>query len=408
MQSSLLNLGPNKAVKALVLVIVTLLGLVIGGLAEAQPRCESLFSSYGDVWSRFQVNKTYTKEVPFTSAVRNQGMLGTCHIQAMVAMLEQRYAHRTGSKIRISTQYLTMLHWIDQVQRGLMRNDSVRINMGATIEQSLILVLRYGLMPESAWSPKREFETNALATRMEQFSQNIIGRYRKEIEQTSNLRLRQELAQSAMNEIVGMFTQVVGAPKGIIEFNGKKFGNPVAFAEHIFPELRGRFTHVYFNPEKGSATEVQKTQISDMYATTRMAEIEKVIIESIDQGKSVYFAYEHNHQFVDYKTGVMSIGAFKIPENGAPLSRMDRMKYGVADGGHAVQIIGYDKDPKTGEITKLKILNSWGTARGDAGVYHMYKDYFRAYARGVMIPLDSSVGLPKLDTNGPQQLELPL
>jgi bleomycin hydrolase len=76
----------------------------------------------------------------------------------------------------------------------------------------------------------------------------------------------------------------------------------------------------------------------------------------------------------------MTIGGLSLPKGGGPLPRKLRSKHVVFDGFHAVQIVGYDLDRRTGKIVKFKIKNSWGDKAGSGGYYHMYLDYFRAFA----------------------------
>jgi aminopeptidase C len=83
---------------------------------------------------------------------------------------------------------------------------------------------------------------------------------------------------------------------------------------------------------------------------------------------------------MDTKLGILSLAAFHTPENFAVPPQPYRTEFGLDLGGyHAVDIIGVDLDA-SGKIRKLKIRNSWGAASGDHGDYHMYMDYFKAYA----------------------------
>lgn len=387
-------------------VVFALVSLVLVSFqVQAQERCGAAFISYGEMWPSFKLNKEYSKEVKFQSAVRNQGTLGSCHVQAMMAMLEQRYTLRTGENIRLSSQYITLLHWIGQVVNGLNDKASLKVNLGASIEQSILLVMRYGLMPETAWKARKDFEPTAIAGRMEEFAQNIIARGKLRLQKAIDPAEKELIVQESVAGVLSMFQQVVGAPPKTFIYNNLGFKSPQAFAAYMFPELKGRFVQIYVNPDKKEAPMLFEERKSDIYVADLKA-VEQAIKDNIDQGKSVYMAYEHNHKFVDYNSGTMSIGAFKIPSNGGPLSRQDRGELKIGDGGHAVQIVGYEVDPKTGDIIRLKILNSWGTARGDKGYYHMYKDYFRAYVRGVMFPKDSDVKLPTDAKLPPKQLEL--
>jgi aminopeptidase C len=114
--------------------------------------------------------------------------------------------------------------------------------------------------------------------------------------------------------------------------------------------------------------------------------LEQVIVSELDKGKPVWIAINWKGQFVDKKTGVMSLAAFHTPFEDFKFDRNYEDTYRER-AGHAVVITGYDMGPD-GKVTKFKVHNSWGAKpgeSGDSGVFHMYRDYFENFISHVDI-----------------------
>jgi bleomycin hydrolase len=166
-------------------------------------------------------------------------------------------------------------------------------------------------------------------------------------------------------------------------------------------------TEIRISSSGKAATTLKQAGDSYTVISANIDVVEKTLRKLLDQGQNVYLTYENDAQFVDSKTGIMSISMFEIPEGGEPLSREQREYFNIHSGGHAVQVVGYDFDPKTNKVIKWKIKNSWGENFGDHGYYHMYNDYFRHFVTGLSF-YSNSKGTPKIKKEDPVQLHLPL
>lgn len=157
-----------------------------------------------------------------------------------------------------------------------------------------------------------------------------------------------------------------------------------SFAKKYFPELAGKVV-VYdvLHRAKDKFQKMQELETHEIYGVDRQT-LDALIMDQINQGKNVYLAYGHKHELVDKKTGIMSISAFNIPLKMLPLPLNRRTQFKIDDGGHAVHIVGYDVDPLTGELIKVKIKNSWGEKSGDLGYYHMYRDYLHTFVKRIV------------------------
>lgn len=365
--------------------------LLGGQWARAEVSCQQVFAEktagaepdFGTLRADFEHSRNYSKELTQFGDIKDQSALGTCHLYSWSASLEQSYLQRTGKKIKISGRHLTLMHWIDSAFRTLKSEDpKAEIQLGANPIFSRFQVLRFGAMPDAAFKPARDFDKPPLSGRLETYVQNIVDRAKFDLKSTGDSGKRIAILQRAQADILQIFNDVVGNIPTTFSYDGKSY-DPRSFAKEMFPELTKPIVFMAIKGDRDA--EDVRTDINPnfMLFETSIDRLENTVKELIDKGQAVYLGYQHEASFVDKETGTMTLAGFHFPTNARPLSRRQREWSERNGGGHAVQIVGYDLDPKTGKIIKFKIKNSWGEKAGDNGYYHMYVDYFRAYARGI-------------------------
>ena len=363
-----------------------------------QPTCEGLFKQpyeYGKLKPDFKFTKKYTKEIILENAVTDQCSLQTCHLYAWTAHLESNYKKRTNENINLSEDYLAMMHWLLSSAMMLDKATVFRSlpGLGASLDSSRNLIAQYGLMPASAWNPKIKFNSAENVDQLNYYLQTLIIQTTEAIKATKNDEQKRQVLLNASNQLINFFEKFVGIAPEKFDFKGATY-TPQEFQQKFFPEvsttlyLADMFDHEVANlgqvEEKAQKkqADVIILQPNDNKKTVRLNFLEQKIMETIDSGQTVLLGYNHDSTYVDLKTGIMSISGFPTLEGLKPLTRSQRQNYGIISG-HAVVIVGYDKDPKSGQLIKLKIRNSYGSEVGDGGYFHMYRDYFRAFVIGI-------------------------
>ncbi len=361
--------------------------------------CRGVFTNpdraavFGDINQEFKHELKFDVEVPNQSHVKDQCQLGTCHLQAWVSQMEHDYQVRTGKKIELSTKYLSAYHWMMRaVQELVKKTPGVSIELGATQYDSRALILRAGVMPEGVWEPIVDFTSEPTATRLQGYLKNVIVRSKEAQAKALNNAEVMAIQLASQHEIAEIFNNVLGHVPEKFEFEGKLY-NPEGFRAEQFPDLGGYLMTVTVqdNPRLKVALQSDRSQA---VIEGNINLVEKTARALIDKGENVYLAYEHVSEYVDNASGVMSMKAFVQPPNSGPVSRLKRHASGIAGGGHAVQIVGYSLDPKTGRVAKWKIKNSWGEKAGHDGYYTMYRDYFRQFVRNISYYSTSKIQLP--------------
>lgn len=115
--------------------------------------------------------------------------------------------------------------------------------------------------------------------------------------------------------------------------------------------------------------------------STTVSGVKEVIKDQIDNGHTVWLAYDHHSYYVDGKTGAMTISEMYSTPQRPYILRDEREEKNMYYGGHAVQVIGYVKDDN-GRPVAFIIQNSWGESFGTKGLEIMDESYFGAYVFG--------------------------
>ena len=398
--------------------------ILLSASAMAQEQCKSVFSSgraagmptpesvqqasrklpaYGALKASFKWNPDYKVLVPEQSQVRNQCSLGTCHLYSWVSLLEQEFKAASAKEIKISADYLSARHWIQKSLENLSQaGGPIKIQLGANVIHSRSLIEQYGIIPDQVWAGHAQFNQAPLSDRMTEYVQNIIARAHSKISKSVNQEVHAAILSQAKEQILTAFEKQIGAFPETFEYEGQIY-TPQSFQKQFFPELAKPVWLMSATPSQKSPTTLNQVTKTFGVISTNIDQLEATARQLIDQGLNVYLTYDHNSNYVDNRTGIMSIAAFEMPPGGGPLSRSDRQEFGFGPSGHAVQIVGYDFDPKTNKVLKWKIKNSWGKQPGDDGYYHMFADYFRTFAVNISFFETSAIQLPKIEKTVPMQ-----
>ncbi len=70
------------------------------------------------------------------------------------------------------------------------------------------------------------------------------------------------------------------------------------------------------------------------------------------------------------------------------MSKADRITYKHISPNHAMTLVGVDTTD-SGASSKWLVENSWGTKRGDSGLWYMYDNWFDEYV--LMVIIDKSL-----------------
>lgn len=363
--------------------IVSLLMIAISASASVRRSCSSMLAEqYGQVRYTFKHNSKYDVEVS-PIKIKNQCATGHCHLYAWASELESR------SGVKLSTAFLDA---IDLYHKSVLslKEEKTDISQGAFSQESRFNIRKMGLVPEGAWPGRAEFTSNNSYSKLLAGLEAIVTNAHARIQREQQ---NKELVYSEAEKQILDLIQIMAGPLNFeFTYKGRSY-NPQTFAKRFFPELDKPFIEVeitrYPTELIVEKVEVDSIEISRFGMPWERAEL--LMAQVIDSGRAVYLAYNHEKQYVDSQRGIMSIEAFNYPPMAKMLNREIISSYFKWSGGHAVLVVGYQKNPVTGVIEKWKIQNSWGQEAGDKGYFHMYRDYMHMYGWGFSFINDGSI-----------------
>ena len=362
-------------------------------------RCAHLYAllpdELGSIKAAFLAkhNTHYTIEVP-TTAVKDQCKMGNCWIYGPLSGIESHILRETGQAVDLSEQYLIVMSLLDRAGRALAEPGK-QVAVGGGYLSAKELIRRHGLLPASVWQPKVAFETEPHSGRLMYFLNNRIAQFH--LAAAAAPAEREALLQEAQRDILDLVQVYTGKLPDTteFEFGGKNYANPKEFARAVMPEdvPEKQIANGDLIPEELFEKRPQSKKDNMVFGPAvkpdvileNTFQVEKRIVEALRAGRTVPLALSWSREFVDKKTGIMSVQAFHVPKGFQPVEKTYRSSFNIDSGGHQVEIVGVDLNDR-GRVRKYKIKNSWGEEAGDAGFYHLYPDYLRHFLRHIVLP----------------------
>lgn len=159
----------------------------------------------------------------------------------------------------------------------------------------------------------------------------------------------------------------------------------------MFPEMEQSLLTFSAQTDQKAGTVVfrGRTKPAELNFEAPVEVLVDIVADQIENGdNTVWLGYDHNGLFVDNKSGLMSPNSFQWKPVKPFIVQNERNVLNVADGGHAVQLVGTIREKPTeeqkkknqpGKLVGFKMQNSWGTEVGQSGIYTMDLDYFKAF-----------------------------
>lgn len=203
------------------------------------------------------------------------------------------------------------------------------------------------------------------------------------------------LSKNSANKIENLLMQLffknpesVSFEKININIGNKTYASPIEFAQNELKLLDS--PSVAMVPNRNFAKQSKKYEaeliedipkkIADLGLMMSHETFDIEVMKKIDNGENVWIGYEHNNLAVD-KNGIMAMEYRTTRPFTAIKNRAERDVFEFSEGGHAVQIVGYVKNPVNNELVMWVIKNSWGEDIGNNGYFYMYKSYAHNYMK---------------------------
>lgn len=352
-----------------------------------------------------QHNRRYSLELP-CGEIRNQEQSGRCWLFAPVVLAQTAALHsgRITANACFSETYLYFFSLVEQARATLSdlrriteRKDSFSVDTfrrnlsgevmglgdGGEWEWAFALIEKYGLvparcMPETASSKS----TKALAVDLHE----CFARAARARTTTAG---NGTLWDRSLGEIVRVLVAHLGCPPSVIKHRTSTL-SPTEYAANIVGFRPAEWRVVINNPllpfervyeRRATAITDDSPHFNLRRLNVSQRRLRDLVCASLDAGFAVGCSADVQRNDIDHDRGIMHPAVFNRSQvygtqTIRDLPRRDDIYLGIASSNHAMAIAGLDRDAGASAPKKYRVLNSWGTERGDHGVYHMYAEWF--------------------------------
>ncbi|MBI3558160.1 MAG: hypothetical protein HY074_17990 [Deltaproteobacteria bacterium] len=285
---------------------------------------------------RLLTEPDYDLELPLIGPIRDQ-CGGTCWISAGLTMVEHSVHAQSGVKVAMSEDYLAAMELKNQALGGVMnRTNAVPALAGRTFSHVEWLIREYGMVPKSEFTAP-DADWAKIGEALYAVTKSYAAK--KTLTNAEYERLSKELDAALSKELAPLPAN--------FRIAGKRF-TPKTFSTAFIPNHSFK---TLFLKEKG---------VPDPLGLHHsLKDVLTQVKQSIADGKAVYASIRWPEEWFSIQNGLLNLDT-----NPATAKKVK------SSGLHAVAVVGAKLDSK-GEITALKIQNSWGEELGDEGFFHI-------------------------------------
>ncbi|XP_060533576.1 bleomycin hydrolase [Cylas formicarius] len=271
------------------------------------------------------------------------------------------------------------------------------------------LVNKHGLMPKKNFPESHNSEASL---RMNQTLKSKLREYAKHIRDLIEKGASDADLQSLIQEQMANVYRIVGICLGIPSdtFTWSYYDKSKAF-HSIGPITPKEFYDVHIKPlfnvddkvclvtDPRPTSQYERAYTVDclgnvvggrrcIYNNQPVGTLLELAAKSIEEGEAVWFGCEVSKRFAG-KLGIQDLKIHDFPlifgvDIQTTLSKADRLLYGESAMSHAMVFTAVHKD-ETGQVTKLRVENSWGDDRGEKGYLLMTADWFNEFTFEVVV-----------------------
>ena len=360
-----------------------------------------------------------------TSKVINQKSSGRCWMFAGVNVLSpQIMAKLKIDNFEISEPYLAF--WDKMEKANYFLEEIIRLRdkpfddreLGTVLQSPFgdggwwlyftDLIDKYGIMPISAMPETKQSSStgrvNSLATTLLRSAAADIRAMHRDGKKVVDLRKTKE---ATLTDIYRLMVYAYGTPPDSFYFRYEstdtavkpepRWYTPKEFYREVVGEDMREYVALINNPARdmdelfelqGSRNMADKPDLTVL--NLPVAKLKSYALASLVDSQAVWFACDVGKE--NYSdSGVMAVNIYDYQttfQMDFKMSKADRITYKHISPNHAMTLTGVDTTD-AGGTRKWLVENSWGTKRGDSGLWYMYDSWFDEYV--LMVIVDKSL-----------------
>lgn len=326
-----------------------------------------------------------TKQLPAT-AVKNQGVTGTCWSFSTTAMLESECLRKNGGELDLSEMFTVRNIYLEKAENYVRRQGKAQFDEGGLGHDVLHAIRTYGAMPEAAYSGLKPGQ------RGHDHSQ-LVKNLRAYLDET----LKQRPVPTAWREgFVSILDDALGTPPATFDFNGTTY-TPKDFAAQIlrfnpdeYVSLTSYTHHPFYQP---FIVEIPDNWANGSYLNVPLSELFAAVNSSLEKGYTVMWDADVSNPGWNQRRGYalepLQKGDASNPDAAekpaTPELRQQLFDSQVTTDDHLMQLTGTALSPAGKRFYLVK--NSWGEAAGPfKGYIYVSEPYFALNTVTVILP----------------------
>jgi bleomycin hydrolase len=342
------------------------------------------------------VTVAYTQQLPAgfsviknnaTSAVKNQGMSGTCWCFSSTSVTESELLRMYNKNLELSEAFTVWNLYLDKADKYIRRKGSARFSEGGLAQDVFYAIDAYGAVPESVYPGTGKDIILDNDYKMHDELQAYLDSILKNYPDTIPLNWKEGYKN--------ILTGYLGVPPQSFEYNGKEY-TPKTFAAtyvkiHLddFEGFTSFTHHPYYAP---FVLEVPDNYNSNIYYNLPLDSLIAITRKSILKGYTVAWDVDASNNGFLYEKGFAML--LQQANDSADVPHIKEASYNAkirqilfdkqeTQDDHLMQITGLAKDANGKEFFIVK--NSWGKENPCAGYLLASKAYFAINTLSILV-----------------------
>lgn len=308
------------------------------------------------------------------NAPLSQGNAGTCWCFAATSTLEADCYRQTGKKFKFSELHTVYWEYVEKARRFVRRRGESHFGEGSQANAVTRIWKQYGCVPADAYTGKLEGQEHHDHSKMFQEMESYLMSVKES--NAWNERLVLETIRAIMDHYIGR-------PPEVITFDGREM-TPLEFLHNevkIHPDDYVDFLSFMATPY-GELAEYKVPDNwwhNDQYNNIPLDDFMAAIENAVQNGYTVCIGGDVSESGYFPMKDVAMVPSYDIPsayidEN----ARQFRFENETTTDDHAIHIVGYKHDKRTG-VTWFLIKDSGSGARNgrNKGFYFYHEDYVK-------------------------------
>lgn len=321
-----------------------------------------------------------------TSAVKNQGMTGTCWSFSTSSFIESEIERISGQQIDISEMHIVRTTYDKKAWNYVMRQGKAQFSEGGLAHDLMNAARLNGLMPQEAFTGlidgQKLYNHSKIVPDMKVILDKFIGK-------DPNQKNWKEPIKSILDKDIGVYTKS-------FSYNGKTY-TPQEFMSMTKLDPDAYITLTTFTHQPTYSKFILDIPDNFSYGSfynLPLNEYIEILDHALNNGYTVELDIDVSESTFSQKNGVAVIPMNKndnekslqeiVPElDITPAFRQAEFENYNTTDDHLMHITGIYKDQKGNKYYKVK--NSWGTHVGNDGFIYISESYMQLKSISIMI-----------------------